>query len=315
MNRRSDIDRVMEIWMADGPTAIPDRVVDVVAARIGVQRQRRAWPFPGRTSMTTSIKLVVALAAVLVVAVVGYNLLPREPGFGGPATPTPAPTPTAQPRPQPSATLETIQSLPEGSIKAGRYRFRPFGAGASLSIVADIPAGWSGSDGGWALLGPGESERADSIAIVVIEADGLYSDPCHWDVDGTGKEGQPGDVVVGPAAIDLVNALRASTAYTSTAPSPVSFGPFQGYELEIRLPSDIPFETCDREPGAGEGQYYVFSGKNASLYAQGNGNRWHLYIVDVGGTRVVVVRLDYEGTPAASREAADSIIASLEFTP
>ena len=83
MKQRSDIDRVLEIWMADGPTAISDRVVDVVAARIGVQRQRRAWPFPGRTNVTTQIKLIAALAAALVVAVVGYNLLPGTTGPGG----------------------------------------------------------------------------------------------------------------------------------------------------------------------------------------------------------------------------------------
>ena len=84
--------------MADGPTAIPDRVVDVVAARIGVQRQRRAWPFPRRTNVTTQIKLIAALAAVLVVAVVGYSLLPGTTGPGGPTT---APTPSAQPRRRP----------------------------------------------------------------------------------------------------------------------------------------------------------------------------------------------------------------------
>ena len=38
MKHNSDIDRVLTSWMADGPAAIPDRVVDVVAARIGVQR-------------------------------------------------------------------------------------------------------------------------------------------------------------------------------------------------------------------------------------------------------------------------------------
>ncbi len=60
MNQRSDIDRVLEIWMGDGPTAIPDRVVDIVAARIGVQRQHRAWPFRGRTNMNNQIKLFAA---------------------------------------------------------------------------------------------------------------------------------------------------------------------------------------------------------------------------------------------------------------
>ena len=93
-NRSDNIDRVLQVWMADGPTAIPDRVVDVVAARIGVQRQRSTWPFPRRTNVTTQLKLIGALAAVLVVAVVGYNLLP---GRSGPGSPSAAPTASAPP--------------------------------------------------------------------------------------------------------------------------------------------------------------------------------------------------------------------------
>ena len=103
MNERSDIDRVLRAWMADGPTAIPDRVVDVVATRIGVQRQRRAWPFQRRTAMTP-LKLIAALAAAIVIAVVGYNLLPRQPSVGEPsATPTPSSAATTAPSPPPSA--------------------------------------------------------------------------------------------------------------------------------------------------------------------------------------------------------------------
>src|SRR5688500_17140034 len=121
MKHRPDIDRVLENWMADGPNAISDRVVDVVAARIGVQRQRRAWPFQGRTTVTTPIKLIAALAAALVVAVVGYNLLPRQSSFGGPATPpataSPAPA-TAAPTPE-----ATPRAVPEGRLTGRRYLF------------------------------------------------------------------------------------------------------------------------------------------------------------------------------------------------
>src|SRR6187431_1820637 len=103
MKHRSDIERVMEVWMADGPTAIPDRVVDVVAARIGVQRQRRAWPFHGRTTMNPLFKLGVAAAAVLAIAVLGWNLLPGGSGPGGPPSPSPQPSPSASPSGSPVA--------------------------------------------------------------------------------------------------------------------------------------------------------------------------------------------------------------------
>src|SRR5215207_10474333 len=115
MNQRSDIDRVLEIWMADGPAVIPDRVVDVVAARIGVQRQRRAWPFQGRP-FVTPLKLAAALAAAIVVAVVGYGLLPKGPSVGAPSS-VPAPT---------STPVATTAPLANGVLPAGRYRIRPF---------------------------------------------------------------------------------------------------------------------------------------------------------------------------------------------
>lgn len=105
MNDRSDIDRVLGHWFEDGPTAMPDRVVDVVARRISLRPQRRSrrllWRFP----MSPAMKYGLAAAAVLVLAVVGYNLLPRGPSVGGPpATVTPAPTETASgPSPSPAS--------------------------------------------------------------------------------------------------------------------------------------------------------------------------------------------------------------------
>ncbi len=43
MNERSEIERALNIWFDDGPTRMPDRVVTVVADRIGSTRQRRRW--------------------------------------------------------------------------------------------------------------------------------------------------------------------------------------------------------------------------------------------------------------------------------
>ena len=61
------------------------------------------------------------------------------------------------------------------------------------------------------------------------------------------------------------------------------------------------------------GSYYVFPG--AALYAQGPDNRWQLSIVDVGGTRLIVLLSYFPGTPQADLEAARAIVASFEFTP
>ncbi len=306
MNHQSDIDRVLSTWMADGPNAISDRVVDVVAVRIGVQRQRRPWPFPWRTNVTP-IRLLAALAAALIVAVVGYSLLPRLPDAGGQASPASTSTPT----PEPSV---TVRDLPEGGLAAGRYRFQPLTDHPTLSVFAEIPAGWNGVPP-WAVSGPVGTEGPNGIAIAIIRADGLFSDPCQWDRNGSGTFDQPGDIVVGPAAIDLANALAANPAYPArSAPSPVALDGYQGYLVEILLPTGEDLRTCDQDE-SGDARYFPFSGKDAGLYAQGNNNYWFVYILDVDGTRVIVVRLGYDETPAADIRAGIAIVDSLEFAP
>ena len=104
MNDRSDIDRVLGHWFEDGPDAMPDRVVDVVAHRISLRPQRRSRRLLWRSPMSPAFKYVLAAAAVLVLAVVGYNLLPRGASVGGPlATVTPPPTvPSPSPSPSPA---------------------------------------------------------------------------------------------------------------------------------------------------------------------------------------------------------------------
>ena len=101
MNDRSDIDRVLGHWFEDGPAVMPDRVADVVARRISLRPQRRSRRLLRRFPMR-SLTIGLAAAAVLVVAVVGYNLLPRGPSVGGPP-PTGTPAPTVTPSPSPSS--------------------------------------------------------------------------------------------------------------------------------------------------------------------------------------------------------------------
>ena len=86
MTQHSDIERLLDHWFKDGPDQAPDRVVDIVTDRIERQSQRPAWRLQRRPfSMNAYAKLAVAAAAVLIVAVIGYNLLPGDrQGWAGP---------------------------------------------------------------------------------------------------------------------------------------------------------------------------------------------------------------------------------------
>jgi hypothetical protein len=131
MNERSDMDRVLSQWFEDGPSTMPDRVVDVVADRIARQRQRPASRLHRRPSeMNFTIKIGAAIAAVLVLAFVGWNLLPgRSSGNGGmEVSPSPgtAASATATSAPRPSFS-ENPADLPRQTFGLLSYT---------------VPAGW-----------------------------------------------------------------------------------------------------------------------------------------------------------------------------
>ena len=78
MNQHSDFDRVLSRWFDDGPVTMPDRVVGVVAGRIGGQPQRRGWRlFWRQHPMNGYTKLVAAAVAGLALVLVGSVALPR----------------------------------------------------------------------------------------------------------------------------------------------------------------------------------------------------------------------------------------------
>ena len=162
-----------------------------------------------------------------------------------------------------------------------------------------------------------EPIRADAptgIGIAFFTANGLFSDPCHWDVLGTGGADQPGDMKVGPTVDDLVTALRANTSYTSSAATPVTIDGYAGQELELQLPDD-PFTTCDKDDPGRSGRPRVRVLRPGPL-RPGPANRWHLSIVDVEGSPAhhgdPLVR---KGTPQADLDLAQNVIETLDINP
>src|SRR6478672_9520249 len=112
MKDRADIDRVLDHWFGDGPSRMPDRVLDVVADRIAHQRQRPSWRHLTLRGihMNGSLRIAAAVAAVIVIGLVGLRLL----GTGGPSvgapggsstTPSSASPASSSPAPSPSSSL------------------------------------------------------------------------------------------------------------------------------------------------------------------------------------------------------------------
>ena len=78
---------------------------------------------------------------------------------------------------------------------------------------------------------------------------------------------------------------------------------YSGKYMDLQVPADIaacPTSYWPWEPG---------------LYAQGPSQRWHLWILDVAGQRVVVQSTDYAGTSAQRRAELQAIVDSLQIRP
>ena len=103
MSAPRDLDRQIQSFLAEGPMELPDASYDEVRDRMEHKRQRAfigSWRTP---DVSNILKVGLAAAAVLVIAVVAFNLLPGSPTPGGEPSATPEPTATVEPSPSPPA--------------------------------------------------------------------------------------------------------------------------------------------------------------------------------------------------------------------
>jgi hypothetical protein len=305
MSTDRDVDRIVRSWLEVGATALPDRVLDQVLDQLPATSQRRAW-WPARRfhEMNSAWKFAIAAAAIVVVAVVGFSLLPKQPAIGVPA---PSPTPTRAPFPSAFPGI-----LRDGAVPAGTYVTQPFaqaGSGAcfdppqsgcaetttddSVRIAYTVPDGWAGIAGTDFVLAAGGNLAPDGAGIGVSRGGWLHSEPCRTDPAGP-------DMPVGLTVDDFATALADHPLLDVTTPVDVTLDGYAGKYVDLQVPLDI--SACDAyfpwEPG---------------IWAQGPGHRWHLWILDVEGTRVIVQSTDYAATSAQHRAELQAIVDSIRI--
>ena len=89
MSADRETTRIVRSWLDEGVTKLPDRVLDAVLDQVPATPQRRSgWSAWRSHPMNTYAKLLAGAAAVLVLAVVTYQFLPRNGGVGGPGPTT-----------------------------------------------------------------------------------------------------------------------------------------------------------------------------------------------------------------------------------
>ena len=86
--------RIVLSWLREEAYENPERMLLRALDEVDATPQRRSWPAWRSNRMNTFTKFIAAAAAVLLVAVVGYQFLPRSGGVGGEPTIAPSPSPS-----------------------------------------------------------------------------------------------------------------------------------------------------------------------------------------------------------------------------
>jgi hypothetical protein len=306
MSTRSDIDRSIEAWLiAEASGRAPDDVLEASRRRLRATRQRRlAWPAWRSNQMNSYAKLAAAAAAVLVVAVVGYQLLPGRTGSnaGASVAPSAQASPLASPTGSPAATSRVVTVRPFAPPEG--FGMCPEGVGTAcvedpkddtISITYVLPDGWNPHENLGAYV---DQEGSDVGASVLFNrGNWLLSEPCR-PVDDTAA----GDIPVGPTVDDFVTALVDHPDLDVTAPVATTLAGYSGKYVDLFTPTDRG--DCD-----------TWRPIDEHIYAQGRGERWHMWVLDVDGVRVLIEMTDYAATSDAWRQQAQGMLDSLVIRP
>ena len=253
----------------------------------GVQR-RSWWPSRRSNSTNTYAKLIAAAAAVLVVAVAGYQFLPTQSGgSGGQPTIAPSPSPSAAQTAGVTLPIFPISPGHPERVAAGTYTLGP-SFPVSTSFV--VPAGWLTCANNAELL------CRDGVGVVNIDiVTNVFADPCD--------ETTLRDPSVGPTVDDLVTAISSLPWSAVTPPTDVTLDGIRGKEFEVTAPA--------RSQCAGTDDFSAWETTIGRRATVSPGERMRLRILDVQGTRVVIA-----GSSSAQDLAEiNAIMDSVRFGP
>ena len=299
MSTDREVTRIVRSWLEEGVTALPDRVLDAVLDQVPATRQRRAW-WPARRlpDMNTPIRIAMAAAVVVVLALVGLNLMPKSPGVGGPSTPAPTATPVQTSSPAPSATPGAL-SVGEGPVPVapGTYvAADPF----LLRVTFTVPTGWEGNIGGPYAVFLQQAQGPGAVSFSIFER--VYADPCHY-------KGLL-DPLPGPSVDDLATALSKVPGLGNPKPTDVTVAGYKGKQLTITAPAS--FKGCTLTP---DGKFRVWELPLGATIDLTPGERDRVWILDVGGQRLVIEAPEMPGQTAETTNEIQGILDSIHIAP
>lgn len=276
MNQQRDLDRVLDRWMDDGPTVVADRVIAAAMTDVHTTRQIGARWAPLKELFMT-MKPATTVVAVIAIAALGIAVFQFVLG-GGTRNIGDDPLPTATPRP--------FEDAP-GALEPGRYA----SSIDSVQIAYTVPAGWANEPSAPELAGPIADEIGGLSFWIVTD---LFANPC---VFSQGSLNPP----PGPSVDDLANALVAQPGVDAEPPSETVVDGFAGRYVEYTTPAtDCP-------------QFGPWETPNGVVLGPSTDARY--WILDVEGTRLVMLAYLWDVADQEGRAELQAIIDSVEITP
>lgn len=336
MTRDRDIERVLETWLGDGSSEMPDRLFDAVVDRIDHVPQRRMariklW----LSTLDRSVRIAAAMAAVVVVAVVGFAVMghPASSGVARPSSPAAStPAPSMAPSPSAPGEIECNQLFFEaikcaGNLEPGVHTSTNF----PYQVTYTVPAGWAVS---WDTSKSYSLEKqADVINEGSFRSTNLgptiyvFPDPEPAIQDGSCTVAtQPG---IGSSPDALASWVANRPGIVASKPTSIAIGGLTGQVVDVQVASTWS-RLCGTLDGHGDRQAIAVP-YIALVRGVGSGggptDRWEWgpnrperqrYIfLAIGGGRSVAIVADATLPVDFDRLVADAapIIQSMTFTP
>jgi hypothetical protein len=193
----------------------------------------------------------------------------------------------------------------------GRHSLQVIGAGTYPGYTVIAPDGWSDQRGYFLVKDPGSPTHV--VGLSVWDVARVYKHPCRW-------MGQ--DVDSGPSVDDLVAALAVQPLRNASRPINVTLAGYSGRYLEWSVPTDmrstngIDFDDCDVDPSDGHRYFESWVGNGmGDRNEQVPGQVSRLWVLNVGGQRLLVQATYSPDTSQADRQELGRIAESIRFKP
>jgi len=191
-----------------------------------------------------------------------------------------------------------------GPLEPGLYSMAAWGQNEQVDealprAILDVPEGWF-SNGGYVIDAGLDGVTDDQLGdISVWHVVQVLADPCQRRTAST----------VGPTVKDLARALVRQSG-PSTRPRPVALDGHRGLAMEVTVPPDTDLTRCTNE------DYSLWRTEPQGDGAHGQSHAGvtnHLWILDVDGTRLVVLAALYPDEDPALHQEQLAIAESIHF--